>query len=242
MPTRARRVVVASDAPACAPDDGGEAPSGMVGAPAAVRRTPRSKPADGVGMNRSQVPKILERAALDLFARQNYSAVTIKDIATATGVNASLIYYYFGSKEELFRHVVEMTAQDALEKFELIGKGSGTPEETIENWIDIHVTHFVLMQILAKISLDYSTSRSRSAPLDRAIRRFYDKESKILSAAIRRGVREGRFRPVDPASMSTFISTFLDGALFRQVMFPTFDFDAAIRNMSEITLGHLRRS
>ncbi len=35
----------------------------------------------------SEVAEALKRAALDLFAQQNYSTVTIKDIAAATGIN-----------------------------------------------------------------------------------------------------------------------------------------------------------
>src|SRR5262249_25900564 len=46
----------------------------------------------------STTASALLRIALDLFAAKNYSTVTIKDIAEATGMNASLIYYYFGSK------------------------------------------------------------------------------------------------------------------------------------------------
>ena len=43
---------------------------------------------------------ILQDVALDLFSSRGFHAVTIKDIAAATGLNTSLIYYYFGSKED----------------------------------------------------------------------------------------------------------------------------------------------
>jgi hypothetical protein len=40
--------------------------------------------------------------------------------------------------------------------------------------------------------------------------------------------------------MAVFISTFLDGALFRNIMFPEFDYRAAIRYMRDVVLDHLR--
>jgi len=58
----------------------------------------------------------LMRAALDLFSRRDFSTVTIKDIAKASDVNAALIYYYYDSKEDLFRAAIEFAIKMALEK------------------------------------------------------------------------------------------------------------------------------
>lgn len=48
---------------------------------------------------------ILE-AALRLFAEKGYNATTNADIAREAGITAAALYYYFSSKEELFRAVV----------------------------------------------------------------------------------------------------------------------------------------
>ena len=45
-------------------------------------------------------------AAEPLFARQGFAATTIKQIGAAAGVNPALIYYYFGSKDELYRRLL----------------------------------------------------------------------------------------------------------------------------------------
>jgi AcrR family transcriptional regulator len=186
------------------------------------------------------VAEALRAAALELFSQQNYSTVTIKDIAAATGANSALIYYHFGSKEELFREVVTTTVDEAFRKFEDVRANAQTPEEIIFLWIEIHISHFGLMQKLGKISLDYASTRNRTAAVDRAIRRFYDKESVVLGEAIAAGVAQGVFRPVDPTSMSTFISTFLDGCLFRNVMFPRFNYRQAMQEMRAFVMEHLR--
>ena len=49
--------------------------------------------------------KILE-AATDLFSRDNFDAVSIKQIAAASGVNSALISYYFGGKKNLYQEVL----------------------------------------------------------------------------------------------------------------------------------------
>jgi TetR/AcrR family transcriptional regulator, upper aerobic nicotinate degradation pathway regulator len=201
---------------------------------AAATRVRRQRPRS------SEVAEALQRAALDLFAQQNYSTVTIKDIAAATSINSALIYYYFGSKEELFLKAVEATVEEAFRKFDDVRANAHAPEVIISLWIEIHIMQFVLLQKLAKISLDYASTRNRTTRIDRAIRTFYDKESVVLGEAIRAGIRGGVFREVDPERMSVFISTFLDGCLFRSVMFPRFDHRRAIEDMRALVLEHLR--
>ncbi len=203
-------------------------------------------PAGGARVSTRPAPPAAEtllHAALDLFARLDYSTVTIKDIAQQTGCNPSLIYYYFDNKEELFLRAIEMTVADAFGKFEALSTrdGRGSPEEVISAWIEIHITQFVLMQKLAKVSLDYASTRTRTASLDEAIRQFYDKESVVLGQAIKDGLAQGVFRPATkPKQMALFISTFLDGTLFRSMMFPEFNYRAAIRHMRLLVLNELR--
>jgi TetR/AcrR family transcriptional regulator len=45
-------------------------------------------------------------AAEALFARQGFTATTIKQIGGAAGVNPALIYYYFGDKEKLYKQLL----------------------------------------------------------------------------------------------------------------------------------------
>jgi AcrR family transcriptional regulator len=183
------------------------------------------------------------KAALELFSAQNYSAVTIKDIAAATGVNASLVHYYFGSKEELFLRVVETTANDAFRTFEAIRRNTASPRDVISLWIENHMLQVELMRKLLKISLDYATTHDRSRRIEAAIRKFYDIEEDVLGKALADGMAEGAFAPCDIARTITFISTFLDGALIRSVMFPSerdAQAKASIAHLRDIILDHLQ--
>lgn len=71
-------------------------------------------------------------AAIPLFAAKGFNGVTVRDVAIATGVNLSMISYYFGGKEGLYAAVlkdqfavldkvgeIEQMEIDTLEKFEL---------------------------------------------------------------------------------------------------------------------------
>lgn len=60
--------------------------------------------------NENTAQKILG-AALGLFAKKGYEAVSVDEIAKAVGIKAPSIYNHFGSKQELFDAIVETTAE-----------------------------------------------------------------------------------------------------------------------------------
>ncbi|MCP4328592.1 MAG: TetR/AcrR family transcriptional regulator [Alphaproteobacteria bacterium] len=170
----------------------------------------------------------LKAAALDLFAERNFASVTIKDIARATGVNTALIYYYFESKDDLFRAVIENAVDQAFENFRKLRERHENPAEIIDDWLNNHVQLFEPIHKLVKVSLDYSGTRDRIASIDRSIRQFYEEESRMLSNCIRQGIAEGRFRPVDAEQLALFISTYLDGVMVRSVILPDLDLETVV--------------
>ena len=58
---------------------------------------PRRGPRAG-GVERKHILQV----ATELFSEHGYQATTMRKIGTAAGVDAKLIHYYFGTKEDLF--------------------------------------------------------------------------------------------------------------------------------------------
>lgn len=178
-------------------------------------------------------------AAFALFAERNFASVTIKDIAANTGVNTALIYYYFGSKEELFRATIEHAVDRAFRHFRTLREGLTSPPELIAGWLENHVRLGDLIRKLVKISLDYASSGRRVASIDRSIRRFYDEEASAVSNAILAGIEQGLFRPVDPVKLTAFISTHLDGVMVRSAIFPDVDLAGAVADLQALVWAQL---
>jgi AcrR family transcriptional regulator len=181
----------------------------------------------------------LARVALDLFAERNFASVTIKDIARESGVNAALIYYYFESKEDLFRAVIEHAVDQAFENVRMLRERHQSPLDIIDDWLNNHVQLFEPIHKLVKISLDYSGAQTRVPSIDRSIRQFYDEEARMLSNCIRQGVAEGMFSPVDPEELALFISTYLDGLMVRSVILPDVDLAQYINYLRQHIWGML---
>lgn len=167
-------------------------------------------------------------SALDLFATRSYASVSIKEIASASGVNAALIYYYFKNKEHLFQKTIEMSVTSAFDHFRAMEKEWSSPPDLLSGWLENHIELHPIICKLVKISLDYASTTKRSSGIDQSIFNFYNEEEKVLASAINSGIDSGIFEPVDADDVSALISTFLDGVMVRSVIISDFDYRAAI--------------
>lgn len=87
--------------------------------------------------------------ALTLFSRRGFEGVTVRQIAQATGVNLSLVSYYFGGKEGLYKAVMAGYFDKAQELFtqsvETFNPQGTEKQEYIQFW-----KHFLLQIIQFK--------------------------------------------------------------------------------------------
>ena len=82
--------------------------------------TPR--PSSRAEQRRRTEARILEAAA-QVFVADGYERTTIRAVASAAGVDAGLVMHYFGSKQELYRQVIDAAPVPEL---------SGTPAAAAE--------------------------------------------------------------------------------------------------------------
>lgn len=200
--------------------------------PTVVRQPGRAKKSGKRRSSRVGRPKLdgasldaethILQVSLDLFAARGFSAVTVKDIADATGFNPALIYYYFGSKEELFRNAVTLAVERAFRQFRIARDGLDHPRAIIYGWLDNHIKEYETIAKLIKISIDYAKISKRNARIDKAILRFYEEERDVLRAALADGMMRGDFRKVDVDETASFISTYLDGVFARALILKDF--------------------
>lgn len=83
----------------------------------------------------SSAEKILQ-AATHLFAQENFNAVSIKQIAAASGVNSALISYYFGGKKNLYQEVLYKQADKFLKLQEKIRQRKESPLTKLRSYVD----------------------------------------------------------------------------------------------------------
>lgn len=165
----------------------------------------------------------ITNAALPLFASTSFSAVSTKDIANAAGLNTALIYYYFGSKEELFRRAVLLAAQQATASFASLQAAGQSATQRIFAWLNCHETQFPTILQLLRISMSYASTPERSQAVDAVIQDFHSETRRMLTDAFEDGVRTNEINRIDVTQTVHFVATYLDGIYLRAIILPDFD-------------------
>lgn len=87
--------------------------------------------------------KRILRQASAVFAEKGYHRASIRDIARATGVSLSGLYYYFSSKEELLFLIQSHCFDTILERLRTDLDGVEAPEEKLRVLVHNHLRFFV---------------------------------------------------------------------------------------------------
>jgi AcrR family transcriptional regulator len=180
-------------------------------------------------------------SALRLFATVGFANATVKSIAAEAEINPALLYYYYENKEALFiaalRHAINnaLGSHDGLDLVERIAD----PAALIRYWFEKNRSMVVPLGQMLKLMLEYRTSGARIVSVERLIARFYQAELSLLSRAIRRGVRMGRFRRVDVERTAMFVSAHLDGLVIAATIRPQIDVARSISHFERILFDYL---
>jgi len=81
-----------------------------------------------------------------IFTRKGFRKATMEEIASASGMGKSSIYYYFKSKEDIFRAVVEFEARMLKEKLSRVIENSTFPTDRLKAYIMFRLNHIKTLE------------------------------------------------------------------------------------------------
>ncbi len=180
--------------------------------------------------------------ATDLFARQGFEGTTTRQVAEAAGVNEAIIFRHFPTKEDLYWAIIEHKCHSrgendrVAEKLQSGGSDleifSGIAEEILSR--DTKLTRLLLFCALEKHELTHRFFRTHVA-----------QRYELVGEYIAQGIREGRFREIDPilAARSFFGMVFYQfqvQELFGGKDTQRFDKHEMSRTLAEVWLQGMR--
>lgn len=136
-------------------------------------------------------------AAEKLFALRGYDSTSIRDICQEAEVNVAMVNYYFGSKDGMFREMVEQKASFMRGKLEaLVADKTITPIRKMEIAIEHQVNRMFqhkpfTMVVIREMSKDSENS------LRNLLQEIFLPNMKLLRSIIKQGIRSREFRKVD---------------------------------------------
>lgn len=149
------------------------------------------------------------KAASKIFTRYGFRKTTMEEIAHATKKGKSSIYYYFNSKEDIFRAVVEKEAEELKKDLSDAIDKVGDPIEKLRTYVLFRMHKLnTLTNYYAALKHEYLDH------LDfiESIRLEYDRnEIKILESILQAGIDKGKFNIEDPELAAVAIATAMKG-------------------------------
>jgi AcrR family transcriptional regulator len=145
-------------------------------------------------------------AAAGVFNERGFHATSLAAIAEALGIDRASLYYYVGSKEELFDEVVMEVSKANVANAEAVREEHSPPPERLSKLIrmlmDSYGEYFPLLYIYIRENLKaVAGDRKEWANEMRRLNRRYDK---AVIAIIQEGFDDGSIREVASAEIIAF--------------------------------------
>jgi AcrR family transcriptional regulator len=134
------------------------------------------------------------RAAMSEFHERGLGGARIDSIAERAGVNKRLIYYYFGSKEELFLAVLEQTYADIRSAEHALHLETANPAYAVRRLVAFTWDHYLAHPEFLTLLNSENLHRARHLKRSKRIREMNSPLIQTLADVLERGRRDGVFR------------------------------------------------
>lgn len=147
------------------------------------------------------------KAAILTAARAEFSAkgltgARVNEIAARAGVNKQLIYYYFGSKEDLYRTALEVVYTEIRTQERSLNLGDMKPEEAMATLIGFSFDYLARHPDFIGLLNHENAQGAQHVRNSSAIRDTNSPLIELIAKALARGIRAKVFRRgIDPVEL-----------------------------------------
>ena len=197
-----------------------------------------------------QTKERIVEAAYRTLVRRGYHDTAMKDIAAEAGVAPGLAHYYFETKEDLLVAAIEHGCEPLMRVWEDAGVSlSGPMPEDADPMMFARMGFELAKEELKSygglflLTFDMFGVGLHNPKIALAVRTFIE-ERRAFVARISRAVIAGMAEPplASAEAIAAAIWGSLHGIYLQKVMNPTFDAEAAIDALSEMTMTFATRS
>ena len=154
-------------------------------------KKPRSEPRP---RNPEATQKRILKAAKAEFAKFGLGGARVDRIAQRATANKRMIYHYFGSKEDLFRAVLEEAYSDIRAAEKKLRLESLEPEEAIERLVSFTWDYYLKHPEFLTFVNSENLHKARHVNNSELIRQMHKPYVAMVQAIIDRGIAKGVFR------------------------------------------------
>ncbi|GBD90911.1 biofilm operon icaADBC HTH-type negative transcriptional regulator IcaR [bacterium BMS3Abin04] len=179
----------------------------------------------------------IKNAGMKMFAAYGYYKTTLEDIAGVMGMKKNSLYYYFESKDALFKEIIKCEMQTHLEQQNIILlKKISAEDKTVEivkNFISFIRERSVKFTIRIKSYLEIvKVIKNSRADFDNS-------ECNILSEVLEEGIKNGEFKKINSKQFADDVKMTVESIINNNYIISDAEFVHEI-NFDEISQSILR--
>ncbi|MFC8349751.1 TetR/AcrR family transcriptional regulator [Streptomyces sp. NPDC057280] len=170
----------------------------------------------------------LIKAAIGLMAREGVAAGSTRAIAAELGVAQATVHYTFGTKEELYRAVMEQLTHDLIDQVSQAAPTDASFEDTITTLAEA-LWHTVLEQPAShQLLTELSMFALRTPHLKEALQNHYSEVLAVTTKLVEQAAERTGHRLGQPAeTIARFFLAGFDGLTMQHLSLPDEEAESA---------------
>lgn len=169
-----------------------------------IARRRASAKADGGAAYQEKRREVISTAT-EVFREKGFSATTLNDIAAAVGTDRASLYYYIGSKRELFEEIVRDAVVENVEQVEKIRDATGDAAEKVTSLISVlmesYTRNYPILYVYIQEDMTQLSGKSTWVTDMRSLDKRY---TQAVVEIIQQGIDSGEFESVASAQIIAF--------------------------------------
>jgi len=179
-------------------------------------------------------------ASLKLFSEKGFHNVSMQEIAEESEFGVGTLYNFFESKDALFEELMTSTAEHVKREFSEILDGPGTEKERLAKFIryqpEFQERHWKAIKLFVS-ELGIKGSRLSKYRNKNEVHEVLNSQ---LSKLIRKGIKKGVFRAVDPVIAATSLGVTIETLVLETTGHPDRDTVAEMfKNVEQLFIDGL---
>jgi len=157
--------------------------------------------------------ELILRAAQRRFAAYSYSKVTMDEIAEDIGMAKASLYYYFPTKEAIFRSVVLHEQEEFLAQAKEVLAHNGSASQMLVEYVRLRMK---LTERLSNLSQIHQQAWHDVRPIfNELFKTFVQHELQYVTQILQEGKKSGEFHLEEPKKIASMILHVLQGLHLR---------------------------
>jgi AcrR family transcriptional regulator len=156
--------------------------------------------------------QILE-AAITVFARLGFDQSRMEDIAGQAGLSKGALYLYYKSKDAIVAALLKYFFAQEFKRLQMFVEADQETSIT-EQVLTLTRQLVQAMQWMAKmmpIAFEFYALAGRDQGVRQFLKQYYQDYRRALGSLIKRGIKQGEFRAIDPQTAATSLVALYEG-------------------------------